>query len=31
MGKFTVFYGATPALVAEFERMVLELRRFRKL
>ena len=31
MGKFTVFYGATPALVAEFERMVIELRQFRKL
>lgn len=31
MGKFTVFYGATPQLVAEFERLVKELRDFRKL
>ncbi len=31
MGKFTVFYGATPALVAEFERIVKELKAFRNL
>lgn len=31
MGKFTVFYGATPQLVAEFDRLVKELRDFRKL
>lgn len=31
MGKFAVFYGATPELVAEFERLVNELRAFRKL
>jgi hypothetical protein len=31
MGKFTVFYGATPALVAEFERIVKELKAFRQL
>ena len=31
MGKFTVFYGATPELIAEFERLVSELRSFRKL
>ena len=30
MGKFTVFYGATPALVNEFERISTELRDFRK-
>ena len=31
MGKFAVFYGATPELIAEFERLVAELRAFRKL
>ncbi len=31
MGKFTVFYGATPELIAEFERIVRELREFRQL
>jgi hypothetical protein len=30
MGKFDVFYGATPALISEFERLVRELREFRK-
>ena len=29
-GKFTVFYGATPALIAEFERMGAELKAFRQ-
>ncbi|MBT9512580.1 MAG: hypothetical protein IV104_09555 [Acidovorax sp.] len=28
-GKFTVFYGATPALIAEFERIGKELSKFR--
>lgn len=31
MGKFAVFYGATPQLVAEFERISAELRKFRQL
>lgn len=31
MGKFAVFYGATPQLVAEFERISSELRSFRQL
>ena len=31
MGKFMVFYGATPELVAEFERIVKELKAFRQL
>jgi hypothetical protein len=31
MGKFSVFYGATPELIAEFERLGAELRAFRKL
>jgi hypothetical protein len=31
MGKFMVFYGATPELVAEFERIVKELKAFRNL
>ncbi|MET0541355.1 MAG: hypothetical protein ABWZ88_06325 [Variovorax sp.] len=31
MGKFSVFYGATPELIAEFERLGAELREFRKL
>ena len=31
MGKFAVFYGATPELIAEFERLVTELRAFRSL
>jgi hypothetical protein len=30
MGKFDVFYGATPTLIAEFERLVRELQEFRK-
>jgi hypothetical protein len=29
MGKFAVFYAADPAMVAEFERLVAELRAFR--
>ena len=29
MGKFNVFYGATPALIKDFERLVVELRNFR--
>jgi len=31
MGKFAVFYGATPQLVMEFERISVELRKFRQL
>ena len=31
MGKFMVFYGASPELVAEFERIVKELKAFRQL
>ncbi|MBC7600004.1 MAG: hypothetical protein H7238_13435 [Polaromonas sp.] len=31
MGKFMVFYGASPALVAEFEQIVKELKAFRNL
>jgi hypothetical protein len=31
MGKFSVFYAADPALIAEFERLVEELYQFRKL
>jgi hypothetical protein len=31
MGKFTVFYGATPALIGEFQRIVQELKAFRQL
>lgn len=31
MGKFNVFYGATPALVQDFERLVRELREFRRM
>lgn len=31
MGKFAVFYGATPELIVEFERLVLQLREFRRL
>ena len=31
MGKFMVFYGATPVLIGEFERLVRELQEFRKL
>lgn len=31
MGKFTVFYAASPAMVAEFERLVLELKAFRSM
>lgn len=31
VGKFNVFYGATPQLVAEFERLVRELREFRRM
>lgn len=30
-GKFTVFYGATPELIAEFQRISEELRTFRKM
>ncbi len=30
MGKFAVFYAATPELVAEFERLVAELKEFRR-
>lgn len=30
-GKFTVFYGATPALIAEFQRLSAELRSFRQM
>jgi len=29
-GKFTVFYGATPGLIAEFERIGAELKAFRQ-
>ena len=31
MGKFAVFYAASPAMVAEFERMVAELKAFRSM
>lgn len=31
VGKFAVFYGATPELIAEFERLVAELKQARKL
>lgn len=31
MGKFAVFYAATPAMIAEFERLVAELKETRKL
>ena len=31
MGKFAVFYAASPAMVAEFERMVGELKAFRSM
>ena len=31
MGKFAVFYAASPAMVAEFERMVAELKTFRSM
>lgn len=31
MGKFSVFYGATPQLLADFERLVVELREFRRM
>ena len=30
MGKFAVFYAADPAMVAEFERLIVELKAFRK-
>jgi len=31
MGKFAVFYAASPAMVAEFERLVAELKEFRSM
>jgi len=31
VGKFAVFYAATPELIAEFERLVAELKQARKL
>ncbi len=31
MGKFAVFYAADPALIAEFERLVVELKTFREM
>ena len=31
VGKFAVFYGATPELIAEFERLVAELKQARRL
>ncbi len=31
MGKFAVFYAASPEMVAEFERLVIELKAFRKM
>lgn len=31
MGKFTVFYAASPEMIAEFERLVRELKAFRSL
>ena len=30
MGKFAVFYAADPAMVREFERLIRELKAFRK-
>jgi uncharacterized membrane protein (DUF485 family) len=31
MGKFSVFYASSPAMVSEFERLIAELKAFRKL
>lgn len=31
MGKFSVFYAASPAMIAEFERLVIELKAFRSM